>query len=252
MEIKIRDFVQEWKAAIKEKVAGRSIVLAIVQVGNNEASNRYVKNKLKDCEEVGITGKLYKFDEDIKKEDFIKQLCGIVDAQPQGLIVQLPLPAQLQDIEFDNYIPAWMDVDGFGAKSLHKPCTPSGIVAYLRRAGIEVAGKHAVVLGRSEIVGKPMAKMLTDLDCTVTLCHSKTQHLEKFIEMADLIIVAVGKAKFLDCSKIVVPVIDVGINFVDGKLVGDCYNGGENVTPVPGGVGLLTRCALLENVVKEK
>ena len=121
---------------------------------------------------------------------------------------------------------------------------------WLDKIEIELSGAYVVVIGRSDIVGKPMAKMLTDADATVTLCHSKTKDLDKIVKMADLVICAVGKANFLDCKDITVPVIDVSINFVDGKLVGDCYNGGDNVTPVPGGVGLLTRMALLGNVVQ--
>lgn len=150
-----------------------------------------------------------------------------------------------------------IDVDGFHPLSQFEPCTPKGIIDWLiKGCGWSLSGKRVIVIGRSEIVGKPLAKMLTDLDATVTLCHSKTVGLDRIVEDkdVDLIVCAVGKPKFLDMKKINCPVIDVGINFDEnGKLVGDCWNiEGKEVTPVPGGVGLLTRVALLENVIKEK
>ena len=142
------------------------------------------------------------------------------------------------------------DVDGFLPNSPHKPCTPGGIMKYLEYCGWDPIGKDVTIIGRSDIVGKPMAKLMLDADATVTICHSKTHNLNQHIYHTDLIVCAVGKPNFLDCSTINVPVIDVGINFnEEGKLCGDCYNiEGADVTPVPGGVGLMTRCMLLENV----
>jgi methylenetetrahydrofolate dehydrogenase (NADP+)/methenyltetrahydrofolate cyclohydrolase len=150
-------------------------------------------------------------------------------------------------------IPSCKDVDGFHPDSPFPPATPGGIMKYLQACEFDLTGKDVVIIGRSNIVGKPLAAMMTDADATVTLCHSKSK-LSHYLYSADLIVTAVGKPYFLNCYPIHVPVIDVGINFDEnGKLVGDCYNTeGRDVTPVPGGVGLLTRCALLDNVIRAK
>lgn len=170
-----------------------------------------------------------------------------------GIIVQLPLPPHINFEIVKNVIDPMKDVDGFVLGSKFNPCTPLGIVTYLRETGFPIEGSRVAIIGRSELVGKPLARMLTDADATVTLYHSKSKPywLE---ENYDLIVCAVGKARFLNCWSIKCPVIDVGINFDEnGKMVGDCFNTeGRNVSPVPGGVGLLTRCALLENVIKAK
>lgn len=167
-----------------------------------------------------------------------------------GVIVQLPLPPHIRQQTVVAAIPADKDVDGFRTDSPFDPATPKGIMDYLKTCNYNLEGQDVVIIGRSDIVGKPLAKMMTDANATVTLCHSKSK-LSKHIYNCDLIITAVGKPKFLNCYSIYVPVIDVGINFDDnGKLCGDCFNTeGRNVTPVPGGVGLLTRCALLDNVI---
>ena len=145
------------------------------------------------------------------------------------------------------------DVDGFRPDSPFVPATPKGIMDYLAASNFDVDGKLVVIIGRSDIVGKPLAKLMTDANATVTLCHSHTSEEDMgiLLTIADLVVCAVGKAEFLDCHRTTAPVIDVGINFDEnGKLVGDCYNTeGRDVTPVPGGVGLLTRVSLLENVV---
>ena len=164
----------------------------------------------------------------------------------------MPLPDHISDAAIKLAIDPLKDVDGFHPMSKFAACTPKGIMDYLTfGCDFDFCGKHAVVIGRSDIVGKPIAKMLTEKNATVTLCHSKTKNISKFVNGADLIVCAVGKAKFLNCYAIHCPVIDVGINFdSEGKLVGDCFNTeNRDVTPVPGGVGLLTRVALLENVV---
>lgn len=248
----IKEYCRDWKAGLRNRLDGAGASLTIVQVGDVEASNRYVRNKIKDCEEVGIAAKVVKLSEDIDKAAFLTAITAAVNEKPTGLIVQLPLPAQLQDVAFAHLIPAEMDVDGFRHDSWHDPCTPGGIVKYLQGCGFQFRGAHCVVIGRSDIVGKPLARMLTDRDATVTLCHSKTKNLHEHIYHCDLIICAVGKAKFLNCYPIYVPVVDVGINFDEnGKLVGDCFNTeGRMVTPVPGGVGLLTRCQLMENIAQ--
>ena len=182
------------------------------------------------------------------------------DFNIDGIMVQLPLPEGWDERDLIETIPPYKDVDGLTyanmgmlheKEAFHEPCTAKGIIWLLHENGIHLTGKHVVVVGRSEIVGKPLAKLMTDANATVSLCHSYSK-LEPLLEIADLVVCAVGQPHFLDCSKLNCPVIDVGINFDEnGKLVGDCYNiEGKDVTPVPGGVGLLTRCALLDNVIK--
>jgi methylenetetrahydrofolate dehydrogenase (NADP+)/methenyltetrahydrofolate cyclohydrolase len=250
----IKEYVKKLKENFKERIKALPYrpKLIIFKVGDVEASNRYVRNKVKDCEEVGIEVEVRNFSEDITAPQFTFEITKAVNEKVDGIIIQLPLPAHLNN-NYKKIIPNYMDVDGFNLGSLFKPATPKGIMNYLEYCGFDLCGKDVVIIGRSEIVGKPLARMMTDADATVTLCHSKS-YLEPHIKNADLIICAVGKPQFLDCSKINVPVIDVGINFdKNGKLCGDCYNTeGKDITPVPGGVGLLTRCALLDNVISAK
>lgn len=226
--------------------------LAIIQVGENEASNRYVRNKVKDCEEIGIAADVYNYPENTTEFELDDELTHLQEYY-DGVIVQLPLPQHIRPSIATAAINPEKDVDGFRHDSWYNPATPQGIINYLRWCGFEFEGRHAVVIGRSEIVGKPMARMLLEENMTVTVCHSRTAQDDMGILLttADLVVCAVGKAEFLDCDRTAAPVIDVGINFDEnGKLVGDCYNTeGRDVTPVPGGVGLLTRVSLLENVV---
>lgn len=247
----IKEYAADRKAQIRESLTGVSANLAIVQVGNVEASNRYIRNKVKDCEEVGIIAHVYHYPEDIGEMELFQEVKDL-NEHYNGIIVQLPLPEHINKDFIGSAIAATRDVDGFQVNSLYKPATPLGIMEYLEDCGIGLSGTDVVIIGRSDIVGKPLAQMMTDADATVTLCHSKTQRLWDYISHADLIISAVGQANFLNCYSIHVPVIDVGINFnEEGKLVGDCFNTeGRDVTPVPGGVGLLTRLALLENVAR--
>ena len=252
----IKNLVAEAKAAIKEKVSKMTTVpsLAIVQLGDVPASNRYVKNKIKDCAEVGILVNHYPLRENISEESLISLIKTLNE---DGIIVQLPLPGHIDPQVVAAAIPTEKDVDGFQHNSPFIPCTPGGIIWYLDQIKFPVERCNAVVIGRSDIVGKPMAKLLTDRNATVTLCHSRTpqEDLEYYLAHANLVICAVGKAGFLDPR--LAPhalIVDVGINFDEnGKLVGDvarvdgCL---AHVTPVPGGVGLLTRLALLQNVVR--
>lgn len=251
----IKEYCQKKKEELKELIAllDKKPVLAVIQVGNNEASNRYIKNKKKDCEEVGIDCQWYYYPEEITTEQLIMEIKDLQDFV-DGLIVQLPLPRSIDVEQVKLAIDPTKDVDGFHPMSKFKPCTPKGIVEYLDYCRFPFEGSDVLVIGRSDIVGKPMAKMLLDRDCTVVQAHSKTKRLWDKIERADLIVCSVGKAKFLNCYAIHCPVIDVGINFDEnGKLVGDCFNTEDReVTPVPGGVGLLTRVALLENIVWRK
>lgn len=250
----IKEYTKKLKEQFKDRIAviGDAPKLAIIQVGNVEASNRYIKNKIKDCEEVGIIAEHYGFDDDITEVELVEEIQAIAEFA-DGVIVQLPLPPHIRSSIATAAIPAEKDVDGFRADSPYAPATPGGIMKYLRACEFDLTGKDVVIIGRSDIVGKPLAKMMTDADATVTLCHSKSK-LSNHLYGADLIVTAVGKAGFLNCYPIHVPVIDVGINFdKDGKLCGDCFNTeGRDITPVPGGVGLLTRCALLENVIDAK
>lgn len=250
----IKEYTKALKEQFKERIAilGDAPRLAIIQVGNLEASNRYIKNKIKDCEEVGIIAEHYGFDNDITEVELIEEIRAIAEFA-DGVIVQLPLPPHIRSSIATAAIPAEKDVDGFRTDSPYAPATPGGIMKYLRACEFDFTGKDVVIIGRSDIVGKPLAAMMTAADATVTLCHSKSK-LSHHLYSADLIVTAVGKAGFLNCYPIHVPVIDVGINFDEnGKLCGDCFNiEGRDVTPVPGGVGLLTRCALLENVIEAK
>lgn len=246
-----KEFTSKWKKNIKERVAAmeKAPSLAIVQIGSVEASNRYIRNKIKDCQEVGISAHHYGFDESITQDQLILEVLDL-QMHYDSIIIQLPIPAHIDIKHVIEFIrPEW-DVDGFRSDSPHTPCTPGGIMKYLDYCDFDLAGKNVTIIGRSDIVGKPLAKLMTDADATVTLCHSKTRNLYQHIFTADLLVTAIGKAKKINCYPIHVPVIDVGINFDEnGKLCGDCNNTeNRDVTPVPGGVGLMTRCMLLENV----
>ena len=250
----IKEYTKALKEQFKERINNfeEPPTLLIIQVGNVESSNRYIRNKMKDCDEVGITVHLYQYPEDITEHE----LCEAVKLDQEyydGVIVQLPLPPHIREKAVVAAIDPEKDIDGFHPDSPYAPATPGGIMKYLRACEFDLTGKDVVIIGRSNIVGKPLAAMMTAADATVTLCHSKSK-LSHHLYSADLIVTAVGKASFLNCYPIHVPVIDVGINFDEnGKLVGDCFNTeGRDVTPVPGGVGLLTRCALLDNVIEAK
>ena len=266
MELKdIKNYVNERKAALEYKIGlnmkmrrwnDKAPSLAIIQVGNNEASTRYVRNKVKDCNEVGITAEVYFYPENTTEFELVDEIEHLVEFY-DGVMVQLPLPPHIRVEAAIAAIPKEKDVDGFRCDSCFDPATPLGIVNYLDYCGFEWTGKEVTIIGRSDIVGKPLARLMTNKDATVTLCHSKSK-LSNHLYNSDLIVCAVGKAGFLNCYPIHCPVIDVGINFVKdsegrSQLVGDAFNtDGRNVTPVPGGVGLLTRLTLLENVVKAK
>lgn len=254
----IKEYTKNLKEKFKEQIAAMNEApkLLIIQVGNVEASTRYVRNKMKDCQEVGINVDVYYYPEEITEEE----LCENIKLDQEfydGVMVQLPLPPHIRQKAVVAAINKEKDVDGFRVDSWFDPATPKGIMDYLKYCEFDLTGKDVVIIGRSEIVGKPLARMMTDADATVTLCHSKS-NLSKYIHNCDLIITAVGKAGFLNCYPIHVPVIDVGINFKTdnegrSRLVGDAFNTEHrDVTPVPGGVGLLTRCALLDNVIRTK
>lgn len=260
----MRADIREKIAAYKES-AGREIGLAVVLVGEDPASQVYVRNKIKACEEVGIKSFAYYLDKDTAQarvEELIKSLA--VDNKINGILVQLPLPQHLDAKKILELIPYSKDVDGFSAEntgklSMNEPClvacTPNGVMKMFESEDISLSGKSAVVIGRSNIVGKPMAMLLTNADATVTLCHSKTKNLKEICASADIIVAAVGKAKFVtaDMVKDDAVVIDVGMDRDEsGKLCGDVDF--ENVkekcsyiTPVPGGVGPMTITMLMYN-----
>ncbi len=247
---------------------GKEIGLAVVLVGDDGASQVYVRNKIKGCEEVGIKSFAYYLPADASQaqvEELVSELA--VNDAVHGILVQLPLPEGLDAQRILSLIPVSKDVDGFcesniGSLCLNRPClvacTPNGVMKMLEREGIEIKGKNAVVVGRSNIVGKPMAMLLLNADATVTVCHSKTQNLKEICSKADILVAAIGRAKFItaDMVKEGAVVIDVGMNRDEnGKLCGDVDY--ENVrekcsyiTPVPGGVGPMTITMLLYNTLE--
>ena len=246
---------------------GAEIGLAVVLVGDDPASQVYVRNKIKACEEVGIRSYSYKLPEETSEEELASLIDELVKAKNvHGILVQLPLPKHLDERKILRLIPPAKDVDGFCAENLGNlamnretivSCTPFGVMKMLEEYGIDPKGKRAVVLGRSNIVGKPMAMLLLNADATVTDCHSKTRNLNKICAEADILVVAIGKAKFVtaDMVKEGAVVIDVGMDRDEnGKLCGDVdfeavNNKASFITPVPGGVGPMTITMLLYNTV---
>ena len=232
--------------------------LMIIQVGDNPASNKYVKGKISDANEVGIEATLMKFPETITYMEMTEFIFKERDNY-HGIIVQLPLPKHLEECleSIQQYIYPHQDVDGFRTDSFYEPCTPLGIKNYLEYSKGKdwFVGKHAIIVGRSHIVGRPMAKMLLDKDCTVTVCHSKTKHLKAVCKNADIIISAVGKANMVDKNFIKnskTTVINVGFDFIDGKMVGDIdvqsvKETTQWCTPIIGSSGLWTRLSLMQN-----
>ena len=256
----IKSQVEEYKAA-----TGKDIGLAVVLVGEDPASQVYVRNKIKACEEVGIKSYAFYIDKEVAQsrvEELIRSLS--VDNKINGILVQLPLPAHLDSKKILELIPYAKDVDGFSAENMGRlcmnepclvACTPNGVMKMFESENIDLNGKNAVVIGRSNIVGKPMAMLLTNANATVTLCHSRTADLKQKCLEADIVVAAIGKAKFIkaDMIKEGAVVIDVGMNRDEnGKLCGDVDF--ENVkekcsfiTPVPGGVGPMTITMLMYN-----
>ncbi len=249
------------------KARGITPGLAVILVGEDPASQIYVRNKGIACEKAGMYSLTIRLPEDTDQaalESRIRELNE--DARIHGILVQLPLPAHLDEAAALAAITPEKDVDGFHIQNAGRllnglpgvvACTPKGALAMIRRTGIDLRGKEAVVVGRSNIVGKPMAMLLLQQDCTVTMCHSRTRDLAAHTRRADILVAAVGKARFItaDMVKSGAVVIDVGINRVDGKVVGDVdYDAVKDVagwiTPVPGGVGRMTIAMLLENTVE--
>ncbi|MEK4426026.1 bifunctional methylenetetrahydrofolate dehydrogenase/methenyltetrahydrofolate cyclohydrolase FolD [Solibacillus sp. FSL K6-1523] len=250
------------------KKQGLTPGLAVILVGENPASKTYVANKQKSCEQIGMYSELIKLPEDTTEENLLDQIRTLNEREDiHGILVQLPLPKHINEDQVIATISPEKDVDGFSPVSVGKmmlgqetylPCTPYGVMKLLEYSGIEVAGKHAVIVGRSHIVGKPMGQLLLQKDATVTYTHSKTPNLPSFTKQADIIIAAVGRANFITKEHVKegAVVIDVGINRnEDNKLCGDVdfadVDGiASHITPVPGGVGPMTITMLLSNTVQ--
>jgi len=237
-------------------------------VGNDPASRVYVNSKKRACEEIGIYSEEYALSEETTQEE----LLALVDklnnkSDINGILVQLPIPKHINEETIINAISPFKDVDAFHPVNVGKimignydflPCTPSGVMELIAESGIEIAGKECVVVGRSNIVGKPQAMLLLHRHGTVTICHSKTKNLEETVKRADIVVAAVGRAEMItgDMIKEGAVVIDVGMNRLEnGKLVGDvnfeeCEKKASAITPVPGGVGPMTIAMLMKNTVK--
>ncbi len=241
--------------------------LAVVLVGEDPASHIYVRNKGLACEAIGVYSRTIRLAEDTSEEELLNVIRELnEDRQIHGILVQMPLPKHLNEQKVLATILPEKDVDGFHIDNAGKlftgqegvvACTPKGLMYMLKQSGVELSGKEAVVIGRSNIVGKPAAMLLLQENCTVTICHSRTKDLKEHCKRADVLVAAIGKPRFVtaDMVKPGAVVIDVGINRVDGKVVGDVDF--ENVkevagyiTPVPGGVGKMTISMLMENTLE--
>ena len=260
------------KDELKERVEKENleVTLAVIQVGNDPASTVYVGNKKKACEYIGIRSLAYELPEETPEEELLQLIKELNDRDDvNGILVQLPLPAHMDEDKVIQTISPKKDVDGFhpqsvGALRIGQPgfvsCTPAGVIQLLKRTGVEINGKECVIVGRSNIVGKPMALLMLRENATVTVCHSHTKDLKEVTKRADILIVAIGKPKFItkEYVKDGAVVIDVGIHRgADGKLCGDVdYDDvapiTHAITPVPGGVGPMTIAMLMNNCVEAK
>ena len=263
----ILEKIREEHNQLKEKY-GKQAGLAVVIVGNNPASQVYVRNKMKACENVGFYSENIELYENISEKELLQEIDKLnKNDRINGILVQLPLPAHINELKIIDSISPEKDVDGFHVANIGKmvigdetgfiSCTPYGIMQLLEEYKIEIAGKDAVIIGRSNIVGKPMALMLIQKGATVQVCNSRTKDLRKKLNDADIIIVAAGVPKLLKKGDVKegAVVIDVGINRVDGKICGDVdyeevAEKTSYITPVPGGVGPMTIASLIKNTFK--
>lgn len=263
---RIKEELKNEVAELKEK--GIFPGLAVVLVGDDAASRVYVNSKKKNCEELGIYSEEYTLSGDTSEEELLELIDKLNHSDKvNGILVQLPLPKQIDEEKIINAIDPRKDVDAFHPVNVGKimvgnhdfvPCTPAGVMELIKESGVEISGKECVVVGRSNIVGKPQAMLLLHQNGTVTICHSKTKNLKEVVKRADIVVAAVGKPKFItaDMIKPGAVVIDVGINRIaPKKLVGDvdfeeCEKVASAITPVPGGVGPMTIAMLMKNTVK--
>ena len=261
----IRQEISREVATLNEQ--GKNVGLAVIIIGQDPASKVYVKNKINACKETNIQSFLYELDANIS-QDYVLNLIDTLnkDDNVNGILVQLPIPKHLDKEEILSKITVEKDVDGFSAEQAGKmflgeealvSCTPQGIIELLKAYNVEIEGKNAVVVGRSNIVGKPVATLLLQENATVTVCHSKTKNLSQFTSNADILVTAIGKAKFVtkDMIKNGAVIVDAGINRDEnGKLCGDVdfddvFDKCSLITPVPGGVGPMTVTMLLKNTL---
>ncbi len=265
VSLKVKGEVREKALALKEK--GIEIGLAVIIVGDNPASRVYVNNKKKACDEVGFVSYEYALPEETTQQELLELVNRLnSDDKVNGILVQLPLPKQIDENAVINAISPDKDVDAFHPFNVGKimigeyaflPCTPAGIMELIDSTGVDIAGKSCVVIGRSNIVGKPMSMLLLHRSGTVTICHSKTKNLKEICSQADILVAAVGRPNFVtgDMVKEGAVVIDVGINRMeDGKLCGDvnfaeAEKKASFITPVPGGVGPMTIAMLMKNTL---
>jgi methylenetetrahydrofolate dehydrogenase (NADP+) / methenyltetrahydrofolate cyclohydrolase len=261
------------RAEVKHTVAGLAARglrpgLAVILAGDDSASRVYVRNKVRACEETGVRSELYELPAEVTEAALLERIAALnADATIHGILVQLPLPRRINASRILAAVSPAKDVDGFHGENLGAllageprivPCTPAGVMRLIDHAGVPLAGRHAVVIGRSNIVGKPVSLLLLQRDCTVTICHSKTTGMAAITRQADVLVAAVGRAKLVR-GEMVKPgacVIDVGVNRLpDGSLCGDVdFEQASHVagwiTPVPGGVGPMTVAMLIENCVR--
>ena len=266
--ISCKDYAALKKEELKTKIDEHIIIrpyLSVIQIGDDPASNSYIKGKQRDCEEVGIFFSHYRFSSDISHDE-LKEFISDLNEDPiyNGIILQLPVPSHIDVKDIQRLIDPAKDVDGFNPDSYFQPCTPLGVINYLKFNGYHFRGKNACVIGRSDIVGKPLAKMLLDLDCTVTICHSKSD-LRSVLPCQDIVFTCINQIEFFDETYFAPyqDVIDIGLGKgMDGKLHGNLteaaylqqkeYTGTNNSVVISGtgGVGLLTRLELLNNTYK--
>lgn len=263
-----KELAQEMQVEIKTEIKGCMIrpSLAVIQIGDDDASNVYIKNKEKACQEVGIYFRHFKYDDDTPELSIINKIKELNnDEYVNGIIVQLPIPEKYNEKRILNTIINSKDVDGLtdintgrlvnGKKTL-VPCTPLGIMTLLKKYEIELEGKNVVIIGRSKLVGRPLSSLMLNENATVTICHSKTTDLTEYTKNADIIVVAAGVPKLLtgDMVKKGCVIVDVGINRLNSKLCGDVdfdsvSKKAAYISPVPGGVGPMTIASLLSNVM---
>lgn len=261
--VSCKDYVDIKKKELKEEIKhlDKKPVLAVIQIDDDKTSNSYIKGKQKDCDEIGIEMRhvnIYSNTTEQKEVECV--ITDIANSDADGIIIQLPIPGKYNLERLQNLIPPEKDVDGFRRDSCFKPCTPKGIIDWMEYNDFEFKGKDCCVLGRSKIVGLPLTNMLIEKGATVTCCNSTTPSTEYYTRNADYVFSAIGIPHYFDYSdffEYCELIVDIGINRIkDNKLCGDInccsfeeYLSGTYVTPVPGGVGLLTRTSLMQNVV---
>lgn len=266
LSVVVKDEVKEQVASLEAEY-GRKPCLCVIIVGENPASQVYVRNKVKAAAYTGMDSKLIELPAEVSEEDLLSQIKVLnEDPSVDGILVQLPLPKHIDEEKVIDAIAREKDVDGFHpdnvsglwlGKDCIVPCTPAGVIRLIDSAGVQIAGKTAVVVGRSNIVGKPVAKLLLDRNATVIIAHSRTEDLKAITLLADILVVAVGRAGLItgDMVKEGATVIDVGMNRnAEGKLCGDvdydsCFERAGYITPVPGGVGPMTIAMLMKNTI---